>query len=308
MSDQQQSSSNTRARMFRIGDRQVLTRGLSVTFWGDFYHNCMIVSWPVFFAGYLAFFLSSNCVFAILYLMGTDPIANARPWSLDLFFFSIETLATVGYGDMHPQSTYAHVIATVEIFFGLSMLAVVTGLVFQRFARPRARILFAQKLLMTQHEGKPTFMVRMANERHNAISNATAKLWYLRAEVSAEGQHYRRFHTLRLDREQSPIFSLSWTLFHVIDEQSLLWNMTAADFEAVDASFLLTVTGHDETSGQDVHVRQAYTYQDIVWNHRYLDILGPNEAGVLELDYTRFHMTEALPDRQVDVHAASVTA
>src|SRR5258708_28197415 len=161
---------------------------------GDFYYRAMKVSWPKFFAGTAVVFLSLNSCFALAYVLGDDPIANTRPHSfVDLFFFSVETLATVGFGDMHPQTTYAHVVATVEIFTGMSFLAVMTGLIFARFSRPRARFVFARFPIVSQHEGQLTLMIRVANARHNTISGATARLWLIRGENSAEGQYYRRY-------------------------------------------------------------------------------------------------------------------
>ena len=282
-------------RLVRIGGREIMTRGLDRNPWGDFYHHSMTVSWPRFFAGYALVFLGMNCVFAAFYAVGADPIANARPGTADLVFFSIETLATVGYGDMHPQTTYAHVIATAEIFFGLSMLAVVTGLVFQRFARPRARILFARNPVMVRHESFPTFMLRLANERHNNISDARAKLWVLRDEISDEGLRFRRFHELPIERGESPVFALSWTIFHRVDETSRLWQQTPEDIAGCNAQFLVAITGHDETSGQDVHVRHVYLAEDLLWNRRYVDILTTEDDGRLHIDYTRFHDTEPSP-------------
>src|SRR5581483_4436568 len=135
---------------------------------------------------------------------GNNPIANAVPGRfLDLLYFSIETLATVGYGDMHPQTDYGHLVATVEIFTGMSFLAVMTGLVFARFSRPRARFVFARNPIVGQHEGLPTLMIRVANARHNTISGAIARLWLIRAQTTPEGQIFRRYHELDLQRNEN---------------------------------------------------------------------------------------------------------
>src|SRR5262252_5584 len=161
-----------------ISGREIETRGLADGFWTDLYHRSMTVHWPVFFGTAAAIFVCLNAVFAFLYWLGNEPIANvADNTSLAFFYFSVETLATVGYGDMHPQTNYGHFIATVEIFTGMSFLAVMTGLVFARFSRPKARFVFTQVAVVTQHLGRPTLMVRVANARHNTISGAHAKLW-----------------------------------------------------------------------------------------------------------------------------------
>src|SRR3954451_20921076 len=131
----------TTTRKVRFGARDFLARGLERNFWGDLYHTSLTISWLQFFAFAALAFLTINTVYAALYFLGHEPIANARPGSFrDLFYFSIETLATVGYGDMHPQTDYAHLLATIEIFTGLSFLSIMTGLVFTRFSRPRARV------------------------------------------------------------------------------------------------------------------------------------------------------------------------
>jgi inward rectifier potassium channel len=192
-------------RTVRIGSRIVITEGIETGFFSDFYHRAMHVSWPIFFVLCAAFFLTINCLFALFYYLGDEPIANIRSGHLeDLFFFSIETLATVGYGDMHPQTTYGHFLATCEIFVGLSFITVMTGLVFNRFARPRARILFARNPIIGPHNGQSTLMLRIANERHNVISEARAELWLSMNETSLEGVTMRRFYQLELERRQNP--------------------------------------------------------------------------------------------------------
>src|SRR6202007_906317 len=126
--------------------------------------------WPVFFATAGAIFVMLNAEFAFFYWLADRPIANVSDdLPLSLFYFSIETLATVGYGDMHPQTNYGHLVATVEIFTGMSFLAVMTGLIFARFSRPRARFVFAQHPVVAVRQGQQTLMVRIANARHNTI-------------------------------------------------------------------------------------------------------------------------------------------
>jgi inward rectifier potassium channel len=143
----------------------------------------MSVSWPVFFASAALVFIALNGTFALIFSLGHETIANVPTGSfIDLFYFSIETLATVGYGDMHPQTHFGHFVATVEIFSGMSLLAVMTGLIFARFSRPRARFVFAQKAIVTMHDRQLTLMMRVANAHQNTLSNATATLWFIRAE------------------------------------------------------------------------------------------------------------------------------
>src|SRR5207249_10715216 len=134
-----------------------------------------------------------NAIFAMLYwfgdFLGERPIANTTANSfLSYLYFSIETLSTAGYGDMHPQTHYGHFIATVELFTGIFSMSLMTGLIFARFSRPNARLLFADHPVISSHEGKRTLMIRFANERHDIIGNATARLWLLKNVVSMEGQ------------------------------------------------------------------------------------------------------------------------
>ncbi|MBV8565151.1 MAG: potassium transporter [Methylobacteriaceae bacterium] len=282
-----------RIRTLNIGPRPVLSVGLTNNFWNDLYHQSMTVSWPLFLAGAAVVFFLLNATYALLLSLGEQPIANAPPGlSIYLLYFSIETLATVGYGDLHPQTHYGHIVASVEMFTGLIYAAVVTGLIFARFARPRPRFVFANVMTVSMHDGRKTLVVRVANARHNYIANATAKLWALRDEVTAEGREYRRFHELRLERQETPTFILSWSLFHVLDETSPLFGMTRRDFETTDVSFVLSVQGRDENFAQEMHARKSYSWRDVRWEAYYSDIFRETNDGKLLMDYTAFHDVE----------------
>src|SRR5262249_46031880 len=213
---------------------------------------------------------------------------------LDYFFFSVETLATVGYGDMHPQSNYGHIIATVEIAIGMSLLAVMTGLIFARFSRPRARFIFAAHPVVTTHQGQPTLMTRMANALHITITRATARLWLFRGETTPEGEKIRRFHELLLDRRDHPMFLLTWTIFHTIDETSPLYRMTPAELNAVDGSLTVSVSGIDDSSAHPLHAPPLYSRAEIRWNHRYRDITSMSKEGRVVIDYKMFD--EVVPE------------
>jgi inward rectifier potassium channel len=285
-----------RPRMMRIGDRRFITQGLETNLWTDFYFNAMTVTWPRLFAWLAAVFILLNLLFATVYSLGEAPVANARPGSFsDLFFFSVETTSTVGYGDMHPQTIYGHLVATVENFVGMVSLAVMTGLVFARFSRPRARLIFAESPVITRHNGMLTMMFRMANARNNFITDASAKLWVIRGEKSTEGRSFTRFQPLRLERNENPVFALSWTLLHVIDEDSPLYGMTAADIEASDMNFVVTINGLDETSAQLVHARQPYPAQSVRMGHEFVDVVTVGEDGIRRIDYAKIHDTRPTP-------------
>ncbi|MGZ5872384.1 MAG: ion channel [Bradyrhizobium sp.] len=282
----------SKARVVRFGDREIITEGLSLSFWADISHRCMTASWPAFIGGAALVFIAFNAVFAVFYWIGDQPVSNV-PGSayIDYLYFSIETLSTAGYGDMHPQTHYGHFIATVELFTGIFSMSLMTGLIFARFSRPNARLLFADHPVISNHEGKPTLMVRFANERHNVIGNATAKLWLLRNVVSQEGQSLRRFYELPLIRNEHPALALSWTLYHVLDEESPLYGLGADDFNEISVSLVVVVTGYDVVAAQTVHARRSYDHTDIHFGKRYADILDASEDGRLRIDYGRFHET-----------------
>ena len=284
-----------RSRLRSLGGRRIVADGLERAPWSDFYHNAMTASWPVFFGALAAGFVAVNLVFALVYAVGDAPVANARPGSLsDLFFFSVETTSTVGYGDMHPQTDYGHFVATVEIFTGMCFLAVMTGLIFARFSRPRARFIFAEHPVVAVHQGQPTLMIRVANARNNTISQATARLWLFRVEKTVEGYELRRYYELMLDRREHPMFMLTWSIFHTIDETSPLYRMTANDLAAADATLTLNVGGVDDSSAQRLYARRLYSHRDIRWNHRYKDITSVSADGRLLIDYSLFH--EVVPE------------
>src|ERR1700727_3940906 len=187
------------SRIVRLGGREIITEGGRLSFWADISHRCMTASWPAFIGGAALVFVVFNAVFAFFYWIGNQPISNVPGGAyIDYLYFSIETLSTAGYGDMHPQTHYGHFIATVELFTGIFSMSLMTGLIFARFSRPNARLLFADNPVISDHEGQQTLMVRLANERHDIIANDTARLWVFKDTVSKEGLRFRRFHELAL--------------------------------------------------------------------------------------------------------------
>jgi inward rectifier potassium channel len=281
-----------RSHVRTIGGRRIIADGLERALWSDFYHNAMTVNWPTFFGALAAAFVALNLVFATVYAVGDDPIANARPGSLsDLFFFSVETTSTVGYGDMHPQTLYGHLVATSENFIGMVLLAVMTGLTFARFSRPRARLVFARNPVIADHDGAPMLVVRLANARASFISEATAKLWVLRPMLTAEGRRFVGFEPMRLVKSENPALALSWTLFHPIEADSPLYGLDAKSLEASELNFIVSINGFDETAAQIVRARHTFTAQDVRPGHEYVDIISLDEQGVRHVDYGKIHET-----------------
>jgi len=277
-----------RAQVRDVAGRRIIAEGLERNVWTDLYFNAMTMSWPAFVAALAAAFVALNFVFAVVYDLGEAPIANAHEGSLaDLFFFSVETTSTVGYGDMHPQTIYGHVVATAENFTGLLLLAMMTGLVFARFSRPRARIIFAKNPVVTKHNGVTTLVFRMANARSNFITEATAKLWMLSPTVTEEGQRLIGFERLGLLRAENPTFALSWTLFHPIDAQSPLFGKDEDALAESMSNFVVSIAGFDETSGQIVRARDVFAAQDLRFGQEYVDFIWIDEQGMRHIDYAK---------------------
>jgi inward rectifier potassium channel len=283
----------SKTRVVQLGGREVIVaEGIHLSFWADISHRCMTASWPSFIAGAALVFVAFNAVFAFFYWIGNQPVSNVPHGAyIDYLYFSIETLSTAGYGDMHPATHYGHFIATVELFTGIFSMSLMTGLIFARFSRPNARLLFADNPVISNNEGKPTLMIRLANERHNIIGNATARVWLLRNEVSLEGRQFRRFYELPLVRSEHPALALSWTLYHVLDEASPLYGLDAEDLDTMDVSLSVVVSGYDVVAAQTVHARRMYDHSDILFGHRYADILSTAKDGRIKIDYGKFHET-----------------
>jgi inward rectifier potassium channel len=263
------------------------------------------VSWPRLFATIIAFFLGFDVLFGFLFHLAPDSIANLNPPGfLGDFFFSVETLATVGYGDMHPQTVYGHTVAMIEIFTGLLMLALITGLMFARFSRPRARFLFARSAVVRPVDGKLTLMFRAANERLNVVQDASAQVRMMRDDVTPEGYRIRRIVDLALVRSQHPVFSLGWNIMHIIDDASPLRHETAQTLDEHEAIFILSLSGTDETTGQVLMTRAEYPASAIRWNATFRDILNWTD-GTMHIDYSKFHDVEPLtdaPSRAASLH------
>ncbi|MDE1967404.1 MAG: ion transporter [Alphaproteobacteria bacterium] len=268
-------------------------RGLSRT---DFYHSLLTVSWPGFFGLIAAAYALFNVAFALLYLAQDGSIANAKPRSFtDAFFFSVQTMATIGYGDMRPATFYANVVVTIEVLLGLIGFALATGMIFARFSRPTARVMFSDVAVVTRYDGVPTLMFRAANQRRNRILEAAVNLMLVRNESTAEGQVMRRFYDLKVARQHNPTFVLTWTVMHPIDDSSPLRNATTATLRTQGAEIVASISGLDESFAQTIYARKSYRPDDIRWGWRLTDIIGRTPDGRLTVDYERFHDAEQEP-------------
>lgn len=287
-----------RNRLFRkksfdiISNRRfdVIRKGLSHSKWTDPYHLLLTISWNKFIALTVTSYMAINSLFALLYLAGGDGIKNARPGSFaDAFFFSVQTMATIGYGAMYPQTDYANFLVSIEALAGLVGVAMGTALTFARFSRPTAKVLFSRVAVVTPINGVQTLIFRAANERRNQILEATVAVSLLRDEITIEGEFMRRFHDLTLVRSQSRNFSLTWTVMHQIDETSPLYGETPESLAEAETDIMVTLTGIDETVAQTVHARHYYMTEEILFDRRFVDIFSTKSDGRRMIDYTLFH-------------------
>jgi len=279
----------------REASDRVVAIGLRSPWLGDLYHRLLTLPWWAFLLGLAVVYLGLNILFAGLYLLGNGSIASARPGVFsDAFFFSVETISTIGYGQMSPATLYGNLVMTVEALFGLTLLAGAAGLVFARFSRPTARVMFSKVAVVAPYNGVPTLSFRLANERRNQILEAQVSATLVRDERTTEGEWMRRFYDLQLARRRSPIFAMTFTVMHPIDPASPLWKATAASLAAEGAEIVVTVTGLDETMSQAVHARTSYLAHEVLWDHRFADVFTQTRDGRLAVDYRLFHDTEPL--------------
>jgi len=274
---------------------RMLQLGIERPWYQDLYHRTLTIPWWTFLLGGSTVYIAANMLFAVLYLLQSGAIAHARPGVFsDAFFFSVQTMATIGYGEMSPATLYANLIVTVETVVGLMFLALATGLVFARFSRPTARVLFSQVAVIGPNNGVPTLSFRLANQRRSQILQAEVGASLVRDEQSDEGVVMRRFYDLPLARARTPIFAMTFTAMHVIDTASPLFGESQVSLAAQNAELVVTATGLDETMGQAVHARTSYLPHEVLWEHRFVDVIGWTEDGRRAIDYSRFHDTVSL--------------
>ncbi len=261
--------------------------------WRDLYHWILALNWPRFAALILGGYIAINIIFAALYSIGGDCVAGmARGSFPDAFFFSVQTLATVGYGHMYPQTLYGHVVAMIEIIAGMFWLAVITGLIFVRFSRPAARILFSKSMVIAPFNGQPSLMLRIANLRHHSMVEAEFRVMFMRDEPILEDESYRHFYALKLAFDRLIVFPAALTLRHVIDEQSPLHAATPESLEACRALFVASVVGVETVIPAAVQTQQDYTWRDVRFGERFVEIYKEEREGRLTVDYGRLHDTE----------------
>jgi inward rectifier potassium channel len=282
------------AQYLRGGKRlqRVIIRGQDRSRWTDFYHGVLTTSWWSFLLGLAAAFILINVVFALVYLSDPNGIEHARPGSFwDRFLFSAQTIGSINYSLMVPKSSFTNGAVIVEAFVGFVYLAMMASLMFARLSRPSARVVFSKVAVVAPFDGVPTLMFRVANQRGNQILDAAITVTLAHQAVTSEGITMRRFQELELVRSRTSLFTLSWTVMHSIDERSPLQGLSAEHFYERQMELIVLLRGTDDTLADMVYMRHAYTPDDLIWNHRFVDVLSVTPHGRRVVDLTRFHDT-----------------
>ena len=274
----------------RDGKLEIEEKGAWYTYLHDPYHLMLTVPWLGFVLIISAGYVLINVLFALLYLAGGDCLNGATPCSFtDAFFFSVQTLASIGYGVISPKTLYANVIVTAEAITSLLAIALVTGLAFARFSKPNAKVIFSDFAVITPHNGYPALAFRAANERRNQIVEARITVDFAIDEVSKEGEFLRRIYELPLLRQRTSSFNLAWTVRHIIDESSPLYGLTPDQLITGNAAIIVSLVGIDDTVAYTINARRNYSAREILWNHRFVDMLTIEPSGDRYLDYQHFH-------------------
>jgi len=261
----------------------------------DLYHYSFALSWPKFFTHVVVLYLMMNVVFGGLYfLLGVHPIeghAAGFERFKECFFLSVETTSAIDYARIQPSGWMTYVLMTMQALLGILILAVITGLFFTRFSRPTARVIFSNKAIISSHNGQKFLIFRVANERLNQVVEAHMGLTLTKNETSMEGEHSRKFYDLKLQRQHTPLFSLSWTIRHLIDKDSPLFSLDAHAMREAQVGVLASLKGTDEAFNQPIMARHIYTPDDILFNKRFKDIIQWHEKEV-HINLKDIHETE----------------
>jgi inward rectifier potassium channel len=263
--------------------------GLPGHWWEDAYHLFLTAPWWRVVVGIVAAYLATNLAFAAAYAEVGGIENLERGDFAGAFFFSVQTIGTIGYGRLAPVSFGANMLVVIESLLGLLGFALATGLMFAKFSRPTSRVLWSRCAVVTVWDGAPALLFRMANRRKSQIVEAQMSVALLVSDTTAEGNSIRRIHDLKLLRSRSPFFALTWTAIHPLTPDSPFAARSREELRKGDALVVASLTGLDETMMQTVHSRRAYAIEDIVWNARFADVIGTLPDGRQGVDYRKFH-------------------
>jgi inward rectifier potassium channel len=273
--------------------RLAVVKGQDRTRYTDFYHAILMAPWWLTFVQLALFFVVINIVFAGLYLadpQGLKGLHRGAFW--DAFLFSVQTIGSINYTVFVPQTLYANVIVSFEAFVGILIIALFTGIIFARFSRPFARVVFSKVAVITPFDGVPTLMFRTANQRGNQVLDASVRVSLAYQHTTREGMTIRRFTELKMVRERTSLFALSWTLMHHIDENSPLHGISLEQMYDQQMEIVAMLSGTDDTMAEQIYARHAYQPDDILKDRIFVDVLDQLPSGRRVVDLTRFHDTE----------------
>lgn len=267
--------------------REVVRIGYQRLLFQDLYANLLAMSWANLLTFIGLFYIGSNLLFADIYYLNKGGVSNSSTF-YDAFFFSVQTMATIGYGRMWPTDLLTNFVVTIESFWGFTFIAFFTGLVFAKFSLPKAMVMFSDVGVVSNYNGQPHLKIRMANQRTNRIVNATIKFFLLRYIQTDEGLAMRQIFDLKLVRSHVPLLSLTWTLMHPLDQDSPLYGMAPEILAASDDEFIVTLNGLDETLSQPIYAHHSYHADEIIYDAVFEDVLSRRESSV-EVNYNLFH-------------------
>ena len=264
--------------------------------WRDLYRTILALSWPRFALAVLTVYLAINVAFASIYLLGGDCIAELPKGSFGgAFFFSVQTLSTVGFGHLYPANLYGDVVTTLEIIVGMFFTAVITGLIFVRFSRPVARLLFSRHMVISHFDGRPALQLRVANLQHQPMVEAQFRLMLVRKEAVVGEEDARRFHHLKLEFDRVIAFPSALTIRHFIDETSPLFGVTPELLQQASTRFMTSIVCIDTVIQAPVQSETSYLWSDVRFDHQFVEIYTEHDEGRFEVDYGRIHETEPVP-------------
>lgn len=274
------------------------------SFWNStsIYHALISMPWKKFHLIVLCYFVVVNLIFTFCYFIagidgihGVEGLSNVNKF-WEAFFFSTQTISTVGFGRLSPGSHAASAIAAVESLLGLLGFAVVTGLIYGRFSRPQANILFSKKAIIAPFKDATAFQFRIANKMRNSqISDIEARVTVAKFEIE-NGVQVRRFRPLELELKKIIFFPMTWTINHPINEDSPLYDMTEQDMKEADVEFLILLTGFDDTFSQTVSTRFSYTYEELVWRAKFISVFEQSKDGILSQNIGKLSEFEVLKE------------
>ena len=273
---------------------KIIQLGFKKNFFHDFYYKMLKISWINFIFASALSYLLLNLIFAMIYLFSPAEILNARPESLwDSFIFSFQTSSTLGYGKLLPKTDITHAIVILDTLMGIFYVAIVTGMAFAKFARPSAKIIFSNNIILSTFDGIPTLMFRLGNARDTHIINASLNVAVLIPHITKEGQTMSRFYNLDLMSNNLPTFSLSWTAMHQINQTSPLHGMNINQFKEKNILVFVSFTGIDDVLSQTVTSSYRYMNDQIIKAKHFSDIMHSNsDQNSYTIDFSKFHLYE----------------